>query len=385
MIHKKRWLLLLSVVLISVVVLWRWLPKEPVPVWLVTVEQGVVEATVSNTRAGTVKACRRSRLSMPIGGVVDRLLVKKGDKVDSGQLLLELWNKDREAEVVQAQQLVTSAINESQNACLMADLRQREAKRIESLRSKKLASIENLDTAQTAAQSQQRLCDAARGQVGVAEARLQLAQAILDRSRLHAPFAGIVAEINGEVGEYITPSPPGIPTPAAVDLIDYSCLYVSAPIDEIDASNLRLDMPAVITLDAFRNRELQGRVRRIAPYVLDLERQARTVEVEVQLETLPEDIALLVGYSADLLLIEARHENVLRIPSEALLPDNSVWLVDEQQRLQRRAVSKGLSNWTYTEIVSGLKEGERIVRSPDEPGLQEGAAVREQTDSLEQR
>ncbi|MBD2859932.1 efflux RND transporter periplasmic adaptor subunit [Spongiibacter sp. KMU-158] len=383
--HKKRWLLLLSVVLISVVVLWRWLPKEPVPVWLVTVEQGVVEATVSNTRAGTVKACRRSRLSMPIGGVVDRLLVKKGDKVDSGQLLLELWNKDREAEVVQAQQLVTSAINESQNACLMADLRQREAKRIESLRSKKLASIENLDTAQTAAQSQQRLCDAARGQVGVAEARLQLAQAILDRSRLHAPFAGIVAEINGEVGEYITPSPPGIPTPAAVDLIDYSCLYVSAPIDEIDASNLRLDMPAVITLDAFRNRELQGRVRRIAPYVLDLERQARTVEVEVQLETLPEDIALLVGYSADLLLIEARHENVLRIPSEALLPDNSVWLVDEQQRLQRRAVSKGLSNWTYTEIVSGLKEGERIVRSPDEPGLQEGAAVREQTDSLEQR
>ena len=61
---------------------------------------------------------------------------------------------------------------------------------------------------------------------------------------LTAPFDGVVAEVNAELGEYVTPSPPGIPTPPAVDLIDDRCLYVTAPIDEVDAPEIRTGMPA---------------------------------------------------------------------------------------------------------------------------------------------
>ena len=79
------------------------------------------------------------------------------------------------------------------------------------------------------------------------------ARAALDKTRLTAPFGGTVAEINGELGEFVTPSPIGVPTPPAVDLIDTTSLYVSAPIDEVDAPDIRADMAAHISLDAFRD------------------------------------------------------------------------------------------------------------------------------------
>ncbi|MBW2119469.1 MAG: efflux RND transporter periplasmic adaptor subunit [Deltaproteobacteria bacterium] len=101
------------------------------------------------------------------------------------------------------------------------------------------------------------------------------------RKRLLAPFDGLIAEITGELFEYVTPSPVGVPTPPAVDIVDNACFYVTAPIDKVDAGDIRVGMTARITMDAFADRSFKGKVRRIADYVLDLEKQARTVDVEV--------------------------------------------------------------------------------------------------------
>ena len=132
----------------------------------------------------------------------------------------------------------------------------------------------------------------------MAEARVDVTKAHLERTQLYAPFAGVIAEINGELGEFVTPSPVGIPTPPTVDLIDASCLYISAPIDEVDAPRVRAGLPARISLDAFPDRVFPGHVRRVAPYVLDQEKQARTVEIEAEFDD-PEKAGLLAGYSAD--------------------------------------------------------------------------------------
>lgn len=372
----KKFLLTLLVIGVGVAYLaWQRLHPDSLSVWVVAVERGLVEASVANTRAGTVKACRRSKLSMPIGGVVDRLLVDEGDRVQAGQLLLELWNRDRAAEVAQAWQQLSAAESERQSACLLADLKKREAQRIRSLAASKLASEDDLDSAATAEQTQKQMCGAAANQAGVARARLELQQAIFERTQLHAPFDGVVAEINGEVGEYITPSPPGIPTPAAIDLIDYSCLYVTAPIDEVDASRLRLGLTARITLDAFRDQPLEGRITRIAPYVLDLEKQARTVDVDVELSQVPEGMRLLVGYSADITLVLESRENVLRLPAEAILPDGSVWSLNDDNVLQQRTIKTGIGNWSWTQVVDGLQAGDRVVRNPDKAGISEGVTV----------
>jgi HlyD family secretion protein len=190
---------------------------------------------------------------------------------------------------------------------------------------------------------------------------------------LRAPFAGIVAEVNGEVGEYLTPSPPGIPTLPAVDLIDDSCLYVSAPIDEVDAARLKVGMPARITLDAYRGEQFQGRVRRIAPYVLALEKQARTVEVEVEFDKPGEARHLLVGYSADIEAVIDTRERVTRIPTPALMPGNRVLVLGDSGVLEERRIDPGLANWEYTEVRAALAAGERVVTSLDREGVKAGA------------
>lgn len=367
--------IIFAVVIIAVIVsliIWRMQP-DPVAVWVATADMGGVEKTVANTRAGTIKACRRSKLSMPLGGVVDKLLVKKGDRVVAGQLLLELWDRDRHAEVDAAQAALNAAKNSQQQVCILAQRSVRESQRLQSLAERKLISVDAADNAASNAAAQQGACAAAQAQVNSAAAQLAMQKAVLERYELRAPFAGVVAEINGEMGEYVTPSPPGVATPPAVDLIDTSCLYATAPIDEVDAAALQLGMPVKITLDAFRGREFAGKLTRIAPYVLDLEKQARTVDVDVRFDAVPDDIILLIGYSADVSIILKNLPHVLRLPSEALFDTSHVWVLDDANKLHKRELQLGVGNFTYTEAKSGLKEGERIVRNPDQPGLEEGA------------
>lgn len=352
-------------------------PEKPVEVRMAAASAGKVEALVSNTRSGTVKACNRSRLSLAQGGQVSQLYVDQGDKVNAGDLLLELWNDDMKAALAQARAQVRMAELNKASACRQAEADQREVVRQRELQKKNLASAEQLDRTETSAEITRLACQQNAAQVIQAEANVAVQQARLAQTQLIAPFAGIVAEVNGEIGEYATPSPPGVATPPAIDLIDDSCLYVRAPIDEVDAAIIRSGMPARVTLDAFRNQAFTGHVSRIAPYVEDSEKQARTVDVDVTLDTLPEDVHLLVGYSADIEVITAVADNTLRIPSEALLEGNHVLtLADDQQTLKKQALTLGLSNWTWSEVKTGLSAGQPVLISLDNPAAVEGAKVR---------
>jgi len=346
----KKKLIIAGVVLLVITAAWYGSSREkPLSVKSVVVDRGAVEATVSNTKAGTIKACRRSKLSMRSGGVVDKLLVKEGDYVKKGQLLLELWNRDRNINLALANTNVKNAIAKTERAC---------------------SAITDTSTA-----NEKGSCELARAHQDVAEDVKRDVESTLDRTQLRAPFAGVVAEINGELGEYVTPSPPGVLTPPAVDLIDYSCLYVTAPIDEVDAGQLQMGMPVQVTLDAFRHRKFNGTITRIAPYVVDLEKQARTVDIDVKLSEVPDDVRLLIGYSADTTVVLQQKENALRIPTETLLTGNFVWFVNLDKKLEKRAVQTGIGNWTYTEITSGLNEGDVLVHTPDQVGLEEGKSV----------
>lgn len=342
----------------------------PPEVSLHSVARGLVEKTVSNTRAGTVEACRRSKLSMPIGGRVDELHVDEGDSVEAGQVLLSLWNKDRKAMTAQAEAQLLAARHGAEKMCVEAANAEREAKRLETLLKKRLASREATELGRTRAEAGSYGCQAARDEEKVAEANLQMNQVLLDETYLRAPFAGIVAEINGEIGEYVTPSPPGVATPPAVDLIDYSCLYVTAPIDEVDAGELSTGLPARLSLDAFRDETFRGKLDRIAPYVLDLEKQARTVEIDVLFDDPGVRSRLLVGYSADIDIILDTHADVLRVPTEAVMEDNQVYRYNRDSgTLELVSITVGISNWNFTEVTGGLAAGDEIVLSLDEPGL----------------
>ncbi|MEA3276718.1 MAG: efflux RND transporter periplasmic adaptor subunit [Pseudomonadota bacterium] len=353
---------------------WYFSRPEPVAVRVQTVEKGLVEQTVANTRAGTVKACRRARLAPSVGGQIATLKVHEGDRVKAGELLLELWNRDLSAQVMLAEREAVAADARARAVCLNAENAEREAARQVKLQERRLASEEALDRAITAAQAGRADCEAAEATARVHAARLGVAEANLAKTRLEAPFDGVVAEVSGELNEYVTPSPPGIPTPPAVDLIDDSCYYISAPIDEVDAPTVRVGAEARISLDAFGEHTFAGTVRRIAPYVLDLEKQARTVEVEVEIAQRPEKTPLLAGYSADVEIIVDRREDALRVPTAAVRPEDGVLVRDPATGLlAAREIEMGLSNWDQTEIASGLETGEQVVLSLDREGVEDGA------------
>jgi len=349
---------------------------KPVTVSLVSVTKGAVDLTVSNTRAGTIKACNRSRLSLPIGGQIAELFVNEGDQVKKDQVLIRLWNKDQQARFTEAQAKLKVAKLTVVESCYLADLNKREHKRLIGLAQKNLVSAEHLDSASTKASISAASCSKAKASKDSAAATMQLQQAILEKTELTAPFAGVIAEINGEVGEYITPSPSGVATPPAVDLIADGCLYVQAPVDEVDASKIQKGLAVHITLDAFRGERFDGVVSRIAPYVKELEKQARTVDIDVTLVNEQQHQQLLIGYSADVDVVIQRQENTLRLPTETVIDGNTVLLYDpSKEQLVLKEFTPGLSNWRYTEVKTGLADGDQVLLSLDVDEAVDGALV----------
>ncbi|HKJ72323.1 MAG TPA: efflux RND transporter periplasmic adaptor subunit [Gammaproteobacteria bacterium] len=368
----RRIVLAAAVLALVGAAIWYLSRTEPIAVPVAPAARGVVEETVANTRAGTVEASRRARIAPDISGQVTRLAVSEGDRVEKGAILMELWNTDRRAELELARSQRQAAEAKAQQACQEAEAAAREARRQLQLRQKDMSSEEAVDQAVTKRESARANCRAARSQVKVTASQVDAARARLERTILRAPFTGTVAEVNAELGEIVTPSPPGIPTPPAVDLIDTACPHVSAPIDEVDAPQVKVGMPARIHLDAYPEQAFPGRVMRVAPYVLEAEKQARTVEVEVAFDH-PEGIeGLMPGYSADAEIILDRRDDTLHVPTEAITEGDRVLVLGDDGRLHRRPVKTGLSNWERTEITDGLDAGERVVLSPTREGVADG-------------
>ncbi|MCE7915157.1 MAG: efflux RND transporter periplasmic adaptor subunit [Nitrosomonas sp. PRO4] len=365
---------LISVACIIAIAGWYSMRPKPLIVDLATIAKGDVEATVVNTRAGTVKSCQRSNLAPISGGQIAKIWIKEGDHVDKGQVLLELWNQDLQAQRELAQRQLAMAQERRRETCILADNARRESIRIQQLVKQGFVSSQRADDANANARSRQASCEAAISDIKRAEAQIRVSQAGIDRTIITAPFSGVIGKITGELGEFTTPSPPGIPTPPTIDLIDDRCLYVTAPMDEVDAPKIKVGHEARITLDAMPGKIFPGIVRRIAPYVTEIEKQARTVDIEVDFEHIPTD-ALLVGYSADVEIILDRKTDVLRIPTQAIRQNNSVWLVDTDNRLVEQRLEIGLSNWSFTEIRSGLEAGNQVLMSFDQDGIKTGAAV----------
>lgn len=381
----RKWLIRGAIV-VALVVIWLILratvfAPSPLQVRVEKVERGTVEETVSNTRAGTVKARRRAALSPEIGGRVTAIPHRKGAHVDKGELLLQLDDSTQRAQLALAERDRDSAKADSDRACLAADRAAREQSRLEHLAAEQIVSTDALDQATSNRQTAEAACRAARANVERAEAAVRVAQTTLGKMRLLAPFAGVVAEVRAEVGEWVTPSPPAMMVPAALDLIDPTSIYISAPMDEVDSARIHKGQPARVTVDSFRGQHFAGTVTEVAPYVLDVEEQNRTVEIEVELSNSDVASRLLPGTSADVEVILQVRDNVLRIPTGALIEGNRV-LVLADGTLHDRSVQIGVRNWDFTEITGGLEAGEQVVTSLDKEDVKAGAeAIAEQGDA----
>ncbi|RLC72457.1 MAG: hypothetical protein DRI26_02925 [Chloroflexi bacterium] len=191
-------------------------------------------------------------------------------------------------------------------------------------------------------------------QVELAQLSLQEAQEKLEKATLLAPFDGVVAVVKVEAGDMVSAGTP------AIQLVDTSQVEVEATVDEIDVAQLKPGQPAIITLDALPEARLRGRVTFVSPVAT---MQAGVVTYPVRLEIEGSVEGLRQGMTAVADIVVERKENVLWVPSRAIrtIRGQSVVQVLVDGKIEERTVQVGMSDEWRTEIVEGLREGEKVL------------------------
>ena len=376
--RSRRFLPTLSIValvLTGVVLRQTFFAPDPIEVRVEPVERGIVESTVTNSKAGTVEARRRSRIAAEIGGRVIEIAHREGAMVAAGTPLVRLSDVSHVAKLELADQGVALRLSRLEDACLLRGRAGRELRRVEQLAQNNVASEDRLDALQYSYDSARIACEGAKAELAQARAQQRAAVAELAKTVIVAPFAGVIAEVNVELGEWVTPSPPLLTSPPVIDLIDPTSIFVSAPMDEVDSGAIRAGQAVKLTVDSRPGETFAGTVSRVAPYVLDQEAQNRTLEIEISIDNDELAASLLPGTSADAEVILEKRSNVLRVPTSALLRGRTVLLLVDG-RLVEREVRLGLRNWQFAEVLSGLDPGELVVVSLDKIEIEAGVRAR---------
>jgi HlyD family secretion protein len=203
----------------------------------------------------------------------------------------------------------------------------------------------------------------ARVEAQVEQARIVLeeAQDNLAKATLEAPFDGVVTAVLVARGENAA----GV----AVRLVDAGTMEVVLDVDEVDIGNLAVDQPAVVTLEAWPNVEIQSEVVAIAPSA-NTNAATALVSYEVHLSLADTELPVLVGMTANADLVTAEREDVLLLANQAINVDRStgtytVNLVttdaDGNRTITEVEVTIGLRDGDYTQITSGLQPGDEVV------------------------
>lgn len=201
---------------------------------------------------------------------------------------------------------------------------------------------------------------AAEVQLEQARINLQRARQDLERATLYAPFDGIILAVHVSEGETAS----GV----VIDMVDTASLEVVLRVDEVDIATLEPGQPATITLEGRPDESLDGVVAAIAPRAVADDSTVATFEVYLNF-AYPEELPLLVGMTADAELQTGLSENILLVPNTAINVDRSVGTysvnlvhsdANGNRNFEEVQVTIGLRDNNYTQILSGLEEGDQV-------------------------
>ena len=309
------------------------------------------------TYTGTLEALDKINITPETGGKIARILVEAGDRVAKGQLLAELETESIRLQVKQAQAGVAVA-----EAGYADALKNKE--RMDRLIKEQAVSEQQREKIQLA-------FDAASAQLEQARAALNLAQHALDQSLMKAPFAGVIASKNAEVGDVINPMMGGAYGGGAsgvLTLMNYATIKLAVAVSSEDIGRIRKGQEAVLKVGSLPDREFRGVVR-----VVNLTADPQTKKFGVEVHVPNPDAALRPGTFGDLVFEVQSHENALVVPQTAVLESSYVFVV-EAGKAVRKDVGLGIQNTTMIEILSGLADGEPVVVEGNY-GLESGTPV----------
>jgi len=349
--------------------------KEIDPSRLATVERGDVARSVVAT--GKIQPLAKVQVKSKASGIVKRLDVDYGDRVRQGQLLAELDKEQLEAGVREARANLLAA-----QAALERNLIEAEGpdlpflksalERARQLYADGLIAPSILDDADKAYQMGINKKTAARSNAAMSKAEVEKARATLERfeadlryATIMSPMDGLVLSRDVEVGDAVSSILIlGSQATLIMTLGDVSEVYVLGKVDEADIGKVYLGQEARIVVESFKDKKFEGKVTKISP--LGVEKDNVTIfEVRVSIRNPTGELKVNMSANAEIILEQKK--SVLLVPESAVLYDKdrkpSLEVPDPKADKGRRKVAAklGISNGVKTEVVEGLKEGDKVV------------------------
>jgi multidrug efflux pump subunit AcrA (membrane-fusion protein) len=402
---RKRWRVFWIGVLAAGILgagagVWYTFARSPQSVGPATALVARRDLSASVTATGTIKAMvgAEVKVGSRIPGRVEELAVQVGDRVKAGQVIARLEQDDLRAAVEKARADLAAAeaklatikngarTQEVQTA--EAAVRQAEANRMlaqvnldryHQLYQDGGIALQVVDTAGRDYDVAVAQVRSAREQLGLirekytpedvqyaeaqvlqAKAALRIADATLGYATITAPMSGVVASVSTQQGETVTSGSAAAQAPTFVTIIDLSRLQVDAYVDETDIGKVRVGQEATFSVDAFPDKEFNGKVTAIYPKAL-IQQNVVTYDVVIAIEN--REGLLRPDMTTNTTITVAKREKVLAIPNQAVRREDGdrVVFVQEEDRLVRRSVKTGWKDKNFTEVLTGLKEGERVV------------------------
>lgn len=329
-----------------------------------------------------------------ISGRVERLLANVGDRVKRGAPIAQLEDRDLRARVARADADLAAAraqlalvqrgaraeeIQEAEAAVAQAEAEDGLASvsegRTRSLAEQGYVGREDADRARRDADVARARLASARSrlmlvrnralpeEVALADARVRQAQAARDEAAaslsyatIAAPIEGVIAQVATQEGETVSA---GLNAPTFVTLIDLDRLEVAAYVDEVDVGRVRTGQRATFTVDAFPDVDFAGAITAVYPRAViqsNVVNYITTIAIEDSKGRLKPDMTATVTIALD------ERTDVVAVPDRAVRRERGKTVVRiASEAGGTREVKTGLRGGGFTEIVSGIAEGERVV------------------------
>ena len=347
--------------------------KEPTAA-IVKVERGTLAAPL--TLAGAFKPFQDVDVHAKVAGYIKNIYVDVGSHVKTGQILAMLEVPELQAELAGADAAVRRAKEEIRRA--QGDVQRAKSthaaihamyERLHQAAQQKegLVAQQEVDDAQAKdlageaqVSSAEAALDAAQQALEVAQANQKQYAAMTDYTRITAPYDGVITVRYADTGSLIAAgTSESKQAEPVVRIAQISVLRLVMPIPESIAGTIRLGDPVKVHVDAL-NKDYVGKVTRFADA---LDPQTRTMHTEIDFQN--SDGRLLPGMYVVATLAQVQRKDVLTVPLEAVEikgnDEGSVLLVNSQDVLEERDVHVGVESSTRVEVISGLREGDRVV------------------------
>lgn len=310
--------------------------ESGIPVETAQVIQGSITATYAGS--ATLEAEEEALVMAKVSGVVEKIFVEEGDAVRASQVLAKLDDEQYRLEFNQATTVLEKLASEFE--------------RSESLYKNKIVSLDAYEKTKSDYHTQKAVCD--------------LAQLKLDYTQVRAPIKGIVSLRHIKVGNMVKVDQP------TFRITDFDPLIAVLHVPEREMSKLQAGFPAKIVPDALNGMEFQGKICRVSPVV-----DAGTGTIKVTVEVNDRTRKLKPGMFARVRIIHDTHEDVLLVPKDAVLTEDSqtwVFLVKDGT-VTKNEVQIGYVNTTHMEVLVGINLGDTVVTT-GLGSLKDGAKIK---------